>query len=137
MSRGRFAKAWFGGAAFGAPPWAAGWGRGPFGPGRHGWHAGPGPGFGPGFGGGFGPGFNQGFGPGFGWGQGDDPHAQERAEMLGLMGQLGSAAAQVAQSAGEEQLIEAQQVLKDAQRALYRILAREEPGDLAPPTTEA
>jgi outer membrane protein TolC len=57
--------------------------------------------------------------------------------MFGLVGQLGSAAAQVAQTAGEEQLIEAQQVLKDAQRALYRILAREEPEDLAPPTTEA
>jgi hypothetical protein len=140
MSRGKaFAQAWFGRGAFGPPPWAAGWQRGPGGPGHRGWNQGPG--FGPGgFGPGAGFGFGPGFGPGFGFGHGEqeqDPQGHERGEFFAQAAQLGGAAMQVAQAGSDEQLIEAQQVLKEARRSLYRILAKEDPEDLAPPTTEA
>ena len=53
-------------------------------------------------------------------------------EMSKLIGQLGIAAMQVTQAGSAEQLAEARKVLSDARRALYRILAEDEPeGDEA------
>jgi hypothetical protein len=129
MGREKYARAWFGRAGFGPPPWA--WRGGPFGPGR---------GFGPGPGWGF-EGrhdyehFHHGRRHHGGWEEHDDsPAAHERHELFGVATELGGATMQVAHSASEEQLIEAQQVLKEAKRSLYQILAREEPEDLAPPS---
>jgi DNA-binding PadR family transcriptional regulator len=50
-------------------------------------------------------------------------------ELRSLMMQLGMAAMQVAQAGDEAQTTEARKVLEDARRALYRILAGDEPAD--------
>jgi len=46
-------------------------------------------------------------------------------ELRKLIGQLGMATMQLAQSADDEQVAEAKKVLSDARRSLYRILAEE------------
>ena len=48
-------------------------------------------------------------------------------ELRTLIGQLGMATLQVAQSGDDEQVAEAKQVLTDARKALYRILAEDQP----------
>ena len=58
---------------------------------------------------------------------GDMP--QGLLELRSLMMQLGMAAMQVAQAGNEAQTAEARQVLEDARRALYRILAGDQPSD--------
>jgi DNA-binding PadR family transcriptional regulator len=50
-------------------------------------------------------------------------------ELRSLMMQLGMAAMQVAQAGDEAQTAEARKVLEDARRALYRILAGDEPAE--------
>jgi len=50
-------------------------------------------------------------------------------ELRSLMMQLGMAAMQVAQAGDEAQTAEARKVLEDARRALYRILAGDQPSD--------
>ena len=47
-------------------------------------------------------------------------------EMRGLIGQLAMAAMQVTQAGSDAQIAEAQAILKDTRRSLYRILAAEE-----------
>jgi DNA-binding PadR family transcriptional regulator len=58
---------------------------------------------------------------------GDMP--QGLVELRSLMMQLGMATMQVAQAGDEEQTAEARQVLEDARRALYRILAGDDPSE--------
>jgi DNA-binding PadR family transcriptional regulator len=58
---------------------------------------------------------------------GDMP--QGLIELRSLMMQLGMAAMQVAQAGDEAQAAEARKVLEDARRALYRILAGDQPPD--------
>jgi DNA-binding PadR family transcriptional regulator len=58
---------------------------------------------------------------------GDVP--QGLLELRSLMMQLGMATMQVAQAGDEAQTAEARKVLEDARRALYRILAGDEPAD--------
>jgi DNA-binding PadR family transcriptional regulator len=58
---------------------------------------------------------------------GDVP--QGLLELRSLMMQLGMATMQVAQAGDEAQTAEARKVLEDARRALYRILAGDEPGE--------
>ena len=52
-------------------------------------------------------------------------------EMRGLIGQLAMAAMQVTQAGSEAQIAEAQGVLKNARRSLYRILAADDDADEA------
>jgi DNA-binding PadR family transcriptional regulator len=58
---------------------------------------------------------------------GDVP--QGLVELRSLMMQLGMATMQVAQAGDEEQTAEARQVLEEARRALYRILAGDDPSE--------
>jgi DNA-binding PadR family transcriptional regulator len=59
------------------------------------------------------------------WGEADDPASQAIAELRSLVHQIHLAAAQVSQAADEQQMKRAVQVLGDARRALYRILAED------------
>jgi outer membrane protein TolC len=58
-----------------------------------------------------------------------------RGELRGLVWQLGSAAMQVSAAGTEAQVERAKAVLKDARRALYRLLAEDE-GEEAPPAPQ-
>ncbi len=57
--------------------------------------------------------------------QDDDPGAQAMVDMRELIGQVAAASMQVAQVADEQQREKAAEVLTEARRALYRILAEE------------
>ncbi len=58
-------------------------------------------------------------------GLGDEAGAGRR-DLRGLLGQLGTAAVQVAQAGDEKQVEQASRVLSDARRALYRLLAEDD-----------
>ncbi len=58
-------------------------------------------------------------------GLGDEAGAGRR-DLRGLLGQLATAAVQVAQAGDEKQVEQASRVLTDARRALYRLLAEDE-----------
>ena len=58
--------------------------------------------------------------------EGADPRT---LELGGLIAQVGLAAMQVVHTGTEAQVTEARQILKNARRALYRILAEDEPGE--------
>ena len=58
--------------------------------------------------------------------EGADPRTME---LGGLIGQLGMAVMQVMHTGTEAQVAEARQILNNARRALYRVLAEDEPGD--------
>ncbi|MGH3156550.1 MAG: hypothetical protein ACRDNF_08270, partial [Streptosporangiaceae bacterium] len=51
------------------------------------------------------------------------------AEMRSLVGQLGMAAMQVTHAGSDAQIAQAQRILKDTRRSLYRILAADDSGD--------
>ena len=57
-------------------------------------------------------------------GEAEDP----RHELRGLLGQVGGAVHQVAMAGGEAQVAEAKRLLTETRRALYRLLADDEPG---------
>jgi DNA-binding PadR family transcriptional regulator len=63
------------------------------------------------------------------WEQAGGDLPQGILELRSLMMQLGMAAMQVAQAGDEAQTDEARKVLEDARRALYRILAGDEPAE--------
>jgi DNA-binding PadR family transcriptional regulator len=63
------------------------------------------------------------------WEQAGGDLPQGILELRSLMMQLGMAAMQVAQACDEAQTDEARKVLEDARRALYRILAGDEPAE--------
>jgi DNA-binding PadR family transcriptional regulator len=71
------------------------------------------------------------------WAQAGQEVGKERLELRGLLWQLGAAAMQVASAGTDTQVGQARQVLVDARRALYRLLAEDEPetdaDDGAPP----
>jgi DNA-binding PadR family transcriptional regulator len=52
----------------------------------------------------------------------------ERAKLLGVFRALAAAAMQVAQAGSSKQIAEAQRILDETRRALYRVLAGDEPG---------
>jgi hypothetical protein len=52
---------------------------------------------------------------------------EERLELRGLMGQVGAAVFQVAAAGDEQQVAKAKELLSETRRALYRILAEDEP----------
>jgi DNA-binding PadR family transcriptional regulator len=52
---------------------------------------------------------------------------EERLELRGLMGQVGAAVFQVAAAGDEQQVAKAKELLTETRRALYRILAEDEP----------
>ena len=58
--------------------------------------------------------------------EGADPRMME---LGGLVGQVGLAAMQVIHTGTEAQVAEARQILNNARRALYRVLAADEPGE--------
>jgi DNA-binding PadR family transcriptional regulator len=60
------------------------------------------------------------------WSDAGDPAGPARGELRGLVWQLGSAAMQVSAAGTDEQVERAKAVLKDARRALYRLLAEDE-----------
>jgi DNA-binding PadR family transcriptional regulator len=60
------------------------------------------------------------------WDEAGEGVPSNLVELRTLIGQLGMATLQVAQSGDEKQIGEAQQVLTDARKALYRILAEAE-----------
>ena len=57
------------------------------------------------------------------WDEAGDGVPSEFAELRSLIGQVGMATLQVVQSGDDKQIAEAKQVLTDARKALYRILA--------------
>jgi DNA-binding PadR family transcriptional regulator len=57
------------------------------------------------------------------WDEAGDGVPTEFAELRSLIGQVGMATLQVVQSGDEKQIAEAKQVLTDARKSLYRILA--------------
>jgi DNA-binding PadR family transcriptional regulator len=62
----------------------------------------------------------------------ESAHAEGRERLMELwllIGQLASAVKQVLHSGSAEQVTEAKKILSDARRALYRLLAEEEPAD--------
>ena len=59
------------------------------------------------------------------WDAGDDPHASTFIEIRGLTMQVGKAAWEVAQVGDERQVERATEILSEARRSLYRILAEE------------
>jgi DNA-binding PadR family transcriptional regulator len=63
------------------------------------------------------------------WAQAGDEQGDVRQELRGLLWQLGSAAMQVATAGTEPQVEQAREILKDGRRALYRILAEDEPAE--------
>ncbi len=60
------------------------------------------------------------------WSDAGEAGGSGRGELRGLVWQLGSAAMQVSAAGTEEQVERAKVVLKDARRALYRLLAEDE-----------
>lgn len=52
---------------------------------------------------------------------------EERLELRGLMGQVGAAVFQVAAAGDEQQVAKAKELLSETRRALYRILAEDDP----------
>jgi DNA-binding PadR family transcriptional regulator len=60
------------------------------------------------------------------WDEASEGMPSEFVELRNLMGGLGMATMQVAQSGNEEQVAEAKKVLADARRSLYKILAEDE-----------
>ncbi len=63
------------------------------------------------------------------WETASENFGEELLEMRGLAGQVAMAAMQVAQAGSNKQIAEARQLLADARRRLYRILAEDDPGD--------
>jgi DNA-binding PadR family transcriptional regulator len=61
------------------------------------------------------------------WAEEDDPDAPDLQRMAALIIQIGKAAWQVAQEGDERQTEKAYQTLAETRRALYRILAQDEP----------
>src|SRR5690349_236987 len=61
------------------------------------------------------------------WAEEDDPDAPDLQRMAALIIQIGKAAWQVAQEGDERQTEQAYQTLAETRRALYRILAQDEP----------
>jgi DNA-binding PadR family transcriptional regulator len=59
------------------------------------------------------------------WEEEDDPASQAVGELRSLVGQVAQAAIQVSQVANEQQMKRAGEVLTEARRALYRILAED------------
>jgi hypothetical protein len=60
------------------------------------------------------------------WDEAGEDVPSHFVELRTLIGQLGMATLQVVQSGDEAQIAEAKQVLSDARKALYRILAEAE-----------
>ncbi len=60
------------------------------------------------------------------WKQAGEHVGEERLELRGLLWQLGSAAMQVATAGNDAQVAQARDILKDARRSLYRLLADDE-----------
>src|SRR4051794_14667848 len=69
------------------------------------------------------------------WAQAGQEVGEERLELRNLLWQLGSAAMQVASAGTDAQVEQARQVLKDARRSLYRLLADDEDDDAEAGTT--
>ena len=67
---------------------------------------------------------------GFPWEEAGGDVPQGLLELRSLMMQLGMAVMQVAQAGDEAQTAEARKVLEEARRALYRILAGDQPSDV-------
>ena len=63
------------------------------------------------------------------WAEEDDPDAPDLQRMAALIIQIGKAAWQVAQEGDERQTEKAYQTLAETRRALYRILAQDEPAE--------
>jgi DNA-binding PadR family transcriptional regulator len=63
------------------------------------------------------------------WAEEDDPDAPDLHRIASLVIQIGKAAWQVAQEGDERQTEKACQTLAETRRALYRILAQDEPSD--------
>jgi DNA-binding PadR family transcriptional regulator len=63
------------------------------------------------------------------WAEEDDPDAPDLQRMAALIIQIGKAAWQVAQEGDERQTEQAYQTLAETRRALYRILAQDEPDE--------
>ena len=59
------------------------------------------------------------------WDEDDDPAAEAARNLRSLVHQIHLAAVQVSQAAGEQQMQQAGEVLTEARRALYRILAED------------
>jgi DNA-binding PadR family transcriptional regulator len=56
----------------------------------------------------------------------------ERRQLLGLVREIGMAAAQVAHAGDDSQVAQAKEILSEVRRSLYRILAEEPAGDDTP-----
>jgi DNA-binding PadR family transcriptional regulator len=61
------------------------------------------------------------------WARSAEGYGGDRLELRRLMGELGAAAFQVASAGDDAQIARAKEVLTEARKALYRVLADEEP----------
>ncbi|HEX8105098.1 MAG TPA: hypothetical protein VF533_20930, partial [Solirubrobacteraceae bacterium] len=70
------------------------------------------------------------------WSDAGEAGGPGRGELRGLIWQLGSAAMQVSAAGTDQQVERAKAVLKDARRALYRLLAEDDGEGDAPPAAQ-